>query len=149
VAVDPTTPSTTYAGGDDSVWQRSNATPGRVLHTLAPCRLLDTRAPALPGEPLPAGVERRLAVIGQCGIPATAKALSLNVTVTGPTADGHVRLYPGGARLPLTSLLNFRAGETRANSVIAVLGRPGDLALYAGMASGSVHVIVDVSGYFE
>jgi hypothetical protein len=41
------------------------------------------------------------------------------------------------------------AGGAFGGLPIAVLGAAGDLALYAGMPSGSVHVIVDVNCYLE
>src|SRR5262249_10497454 len=57
------------------------------FHTLTPCRLIDTRlAPnQLPpgpygGPALPPSSDRVLIATGRCVIPATAKALALNVT---------------------------------------------------------------------
>jgi hypothetical protein len=41
------------------------------------------------------------------------------------------------------------AGATRANNAIAALGDAGDLTVLASQASGSVHLILDVNGYFE
>jgi hypothetical protein len=51
--------------------------------------------------------------------------------------------------VPLASTINYRAGQTRANNAIVPLGRDGDLRVTAGQAVGSVHVVVDVFGYFE
>jgi hypothetical protein len=83
-----------------------------------------------------------------CGVPATAKALSLNVTVTGPTNFGHVAFAPGC--VPGPSTINFGPGQTRANN--AVLPIAADGRLTAGtfvLGGGSVHLILDVNGYFE
>lgn len=88
-------------------------------------------------------------MIGRCGIPACARAISLNATVTGPTEAGHLALYPGGTALPLVSALNYGAGQTRANNVLAPLGPGGSLNVFCGQASGTVHFILDVNGYFE
>jgi hypothetical protein len=125
----------------------------RDFYAVTPCRALDSRQAAGPfgGLPLVSGTGRTLALASVCGIPATASAVSLNVTVTEPTADGNVRLYPGGTPTPLVSTVNFRAGQTRANNAIAVLGAGGDLTLYAAQAApaATVHVIIDVNGYFE
>jgi hypothetical protein len=54
-----------------------------------------------------------------------------------------------GVPRPGISTLNFTAGQTRANNGIVGLGAGGDLTLYSAQASGGVHVILDVSGYFE
>jgi hypothetical protein len=86
---------------------------------------------------------------GRCGIPATARALSLNVTVTDPSALGDLRLFPGGAQLPGTSTINFNAGQTRANNALLPLSTAGDLSVRCVMPSGSVHLILDVNGYME
>jgi hypothetical protein len=123
----------------------------QTFYTVAPCRVVDTRlagqAPALAN-----GVERTFTLHGACGIPATAESVALNVTITGPTGSGHVTLYPGDTAVPATSTLNFRPGQTRANNAIVPLS-VDDQGVLAARASvppgGSVHLIVDVTGYFE
>lgn len=82
-------------------------------------------------------------------MPATAKAVSLNVTITGPSSLGHLSLYPGGTSAPLVSTMNFRPGQTRANNAIILLGPGGTLAVSSGQPTGSVHVLLDANGYFE
>jgi hypothetical protein len=118
--------------------------------TLTPCRIADTRNAngALGGPMLAASGDRVFPTFsGTCGIPATARALSVNVTVAGPTAPGDLRLYPGATPLPNTSVINFRAGDVRANNAIVFTGE-GDLAVHLDSA-GTVHFILDVNGYFE
>jgi hypothetical protein len=128
-------------------------TPGSAtsFHTLTPCRAFDTRNPAgdFGGPALAAQAERTFTLAGRCGIPASATALSLNVTVTGATAAGNLVLFPGGSFPPSTSTLNYAAGATRANNTIVGLGASASIRVRANQASGSVHVILDVSGYFE
>ena len=121
------------------------------FYTLGPCRLVDTRNPAgsRGGPALGAGAPRTFPISGACGVPPTAWAVSLNVTVTQPTAAGNVRLFPGGTPSPWTSSLNYAAGATRANNAIAALGSAGDLTALASQAGGSVHLILDLNGYFE
>ena len=121
------------------------------LRTLTPCRAFDTRNPAgeFGGPALAAQAERTFALAGRCGIPASARALSLNVTATGATATGNVVLFPGGSVPPSTSTLNYAAGATRANNAIVGLGASASIRVRANQASGSVHVILDVNGYFE
>jgi uncharacterized repeat protein (TIGR01451 family) len=121
------------------------------FHTLPPCRLVDTRSAAgsRGGPPLAARVARTFPIAGACSVPSAAWAVSLNVTVTQPTAMGNIRLFPGGTPAPLTSSLNYAAGATRANNAVAALGTAGDLTVLATQASGSVHLILDVNGHFE
>jgi uncharacterized repeat protein (TIGR01451 family) len=121
------------------------------LYTLTPCRIVDTRGAAglLGGPALAAGVVRTFPIAGACGIPMSAWAVSLNVTVTQPTAAGNVRLFPGGTPVPASSTLNYTSGLTRANSAVLALGNAGDLAALASQVSGSTHLVLDVNGYFE
>jgi len=124
--------------------------PPASLYTITPCRVLDTRNPAGPlgGPALAANATRLFSVAGTCGIPATARALVVNVTVTSPTAQGHLRLFPGGVSVPLVSTINYRANQTRANNAVVGLGA-GTLQIYCGQGTGTTHVILDVSGYFQ
>jgi hypothetical protein len=123
--------------------------PGNFF-TLVPCRILDTRNPNGPygGPALAANTTRSFAIAGQCGVPATAKAISVNVTVTSPSVAGNLRLFAAGAAVPLVSTLNYSAVQTRGNNAVVGLGASG-LAVRAVQASGSVHAILDVNGYFE
>jgi hypothetical protein len=50
--------------------------------------------------------------------------------------------------VPTASTINYSAGLTRANNAIVPLGVSGDLAVYSGQGAGTVHVILDVNGYF-
>jgi uncharacterized repeat protein (TIGR01451 family) len=124
---------------------------GLDYFTLEPCRVVDTRGGAPIAGPVLQGQETRpFAVVGHCGIPATAKALSINVTVTQPTAQGNVRLFPADQALPPTSTLNYVAGLTRANNAIIALSPTGEMAVFVAQPLGTtVHLIIDVDGYFQ
>jgi hypothetical protein len=88
-------------------------------------------------------------MVGSCGIPAQATSVSLNLTVTAPTLPGHLVAHPAGSPVPLASTINFRAGQTRANNAIVPLGTGGAISVVSGQpAGGTVHVILDVNGYF-
>jgi hypothetical protein len=123
------------------------------FHTLAPCRITDTRNPAGPfgGPPLAAGAARNFPVAGICGVSATAKAVAVNVTVVQPSAAGFLTLYPAGTMAPSTSTLNFRAGIVRGNNAITPLGSGGQITVVYGVAAGpaTTHFLLDVTGYFE
>jgi hypothetical protein len=123
--------------------------PGNYF-ALTPCRVLDTRNPNGPygGPALVAGQVRSFALAGPCGIPASARSVSVNVAVTQPTSSGHLVLYPGGT-LPLGSSINYSAGQTRANNAVVGLAATGQLSIRCGQASGTTHAILDVTGYFE
>jgi hypothetical protein len=123
--------------------------PVTSFFTVPPCRMLDTRTtngPALNGT-----ASRTFTLIGApCNIPSTAKAVSINVTVTGSTNPGDLRVYPAGTSLPGVSVINYAAGQTRANNAIATLGTSGGVSIQCDQASGTtVHLILDVNGYFE
>jgi hypothetical protein len=84
---------------------------------------------------------------GSCGVPSNAKAVSLNLTVVAPTAQGNVRLFASGAPAPLVSNQNYVAGQTRPNNAIAPLSASGKISVRCE-PSGTAHVVADVNGYF-
>ena len=73
----------------------------------------------------------------------------INVTVIAPTTAGHIVVFGEGEFLPGTSTLNFRAGQTRANNAIIPLGPSGVLRVSSGQASGTTHLVLDVTGSFR
>jgi hypothetical protein len=114
--------------------------PGNYF-ALRPCRVLDTRNPngSYGGPALVAGQSRIFTLAGQCGIPSSASAVSVNVAVTQPTAAGHLRLYPAGTPVPLVSSVNYATGQTRANNAVIGLGVSGQIAIRCTQVSGTVH----------
>jgi hypothetical protein len=129
--------------------------PAADFYTVAPCRAVDTRGAAGPygGPALAAGVERAIALAGRCGVPATARAVAVNLTVVAPGRAGDVRAYPGGSAAPLASALNFAAGQTRANNAVLPLAADasGTAVFRADLAggAGTAGLLVDVVGYFQ
>jgi hypothetical protein len=122
------------------------------FYTLTPCRLIDTRATAGPlgGPVLQPGALRTFTPAGSCGVPATAKALSVNITVTQPAAPGFLTLYPGGQLQPQTSSINFSPAQTRANNAVLLLAPSGALGVHHSVpGAGPVHLLLDVNGYFQ
>jgi uncharacterized repeat protein (TIGR01451 family) len=114
--------------------------------TLPPCRLVDTRA----GAALEGRQTRAFTAGGLCGVPASARAIAVNVTVTAPGAQGNLRVFPTGLALPNVATLNYQAGQTRGNNAIVALDAAGRFSIYSGQTAGTtVQVIVDVTGYFE
>ena len=118
------------------------------FHTLAPCRVADTRQEPGPygGPALAAATPRSFVLTGQCGIPPTAKSVSVNLTVVAPAGEGYLLAFPAGNPEPGSSTLNFRAGRTRANNAILTLGTSGAVTL---RTTAPADVVVDVNGWFE
>ena len=126
-------------------------TSGTSFFTLTPCRMLDTRDPPGPygGPAIAAGADRNLTLLGRCGVPPGAIALSVNATVIQPASAGFLTLYPGGTAAPLASSLNYRAGQIRANNAVLTLGPGDNLAVHCGQPTGTTHFVLDVNGYFQ
>jgi hypothetical protein len=121
------------------------------FYSVSPCRLIDTRDPAAPlgGPALQAGTARSFTALGVCGIPSTARAISVNLTVTSPSTAGDLRLYPAGLAQPLVSSMNYGPGQTRANSGSLPLGTGGAFTVICAQTTGTVQLILDVNGYFQ
>jgi uncharacterized repeat protein (TIGR01451 family) len=116
--------------------------------TLTPCRAVDTRT----GSPLQDGVPQTFALHGVCGIPATAKTVVLNVTAVQPTGNGDLTIHAGDVNPPPFSTLPFPANRTRSLIVIVSLSNDaaGEVTVQPSVAgNGTVHLVLDVMGYFE
>jgi hypothetical protein len=119
-----------------------------------PCRVADTRNPVGPsgGPALGANTTRSFPVAGTCGIPPTARAVALIVTVVDETDFGDLRLYPAGSPVPSSSTINFAVQKVRASNAIIALGSGGQIAVQCDMPPGSTgqtHFLFDVTGYFQ
>ncbi len=121
-----------------------------TFHTLSPCRVVDTRNATGPwgGPALVAGATRTFDIAGQCGVPADAGAVALNVTVTNGSAAGSLTAYPGTGAAPGTNTVSFAAWKVRANNTTIGLV-DGVLSVADRQETGTVDLIVDVSGYFR
>jgi hypothetical protein len=127
---------------------------GFSFYTLTPCRVVDTRNANGPngGPALVGGTIRTFAVAGLCGIPADAKSVAVNVTVVQPTVTGNLNVYPAGITPPPTSTISFSAAQIRANNAVLGLNgsTPGSLDVQTNLsAAGTVHFLLDVTGYFK
>ena len=125
------------------------------FYTLTPCRLVDTRGTAgVPygGPSVPPGGERIFTATGRCGIPTTAKAISINAAVVVAGASGNLSFYPGDLGPPNASNINFTPGQTRANNAVVKLAGSGSGTFAVSqftVPAANVNVIVDVNGYFQ
>src|SRR6185295_3672058 len=87
-----------------------------------------------------------LNVAGRGGVPADAAAVVLNVTAAGGQGPGFITAFPCDAAQPMTSSLNFVAGEAITNQVITGMSVTGTVCLFVG--ANAVNLIADVGGYF-
>ncbi|WP_158714732.1 PKD domain-containing protein [Streptomyces erythrochromogenes] len=87
-------------------------------------------------------------ISGLRGVPEGITAVALNVTVTNPKEAGHLSVFPAGGSIPITSNVNFTAGQTVANAVIVPVGPDGSINVRNGAWAGT-DVIVDVVGFYS
>ena len=116
---------------------------------VTPCRIADTRGAEGPfGGPSLAADSQRAFAIPQtgCGIPASAQAYSLNVTVVPPGRLSYLTLWPAGRAQPTVSTLNSWDGIVVANAAIVPAGASGAVSVYV---TEETDVILDINGYFD
>ena len=126
-------------------------TGGSSYVPIPPVRVLDTR-PAfqigLSGA-FHANTPRTFQVGGAFAIPATAIAVTGNVTIANQTGAGYVSVTPTAVANPTSSTINFPLGDTRANNLTVPLAPNGKLAaVYKAPGGKTTHLIVDITGYF-
>lgn len=118
-----------------------------------PYRIVDTRigrgAPqqrVQPNSPLNVPIHGiAVPVNGQnVAVPADAVAAIINVVATGPQAAGYFTVWGCDGGPPVASNLNYVAGATVANGVIAPVGPDGSICIYTHSAS---HMVVDIAGW--
>jgi hypothetical protein len=118
--------------------------------TVPPCRRIDTRFPA-DAPQLAAGEQRTFVLTGgPCTVPSAAKSVSINLTVTQAAAAGDLRIFATGTAIPPTTAINFGKNQTRANNALVALSSDGTGRIdVKNDGTGTVHVIIDVNGYFQ
>jgi LPXTG-site transpeptidase (sortase) family protein len=111
---------------------------------VSPTRVLDTRLSVKAAT----GSYNPVLISGLAGVPNTATAVVLNVTVVNPEGEGYVTVFPwGDPSLPNTSNVNIqRSGQMVANLVTVRLGGDGRIGLYTSIAAD---LLVDVFGYYS
>ena len=123
----------------------------------APVRICDTRpgnpsglsgaaAQCNEAGPAAAGETLTIQVTGLAGVPSSAKAVVVNLTGVGPSAQTHLTVFPT-LPVPTTSDLNLSPGQTRANLVVATLNASGQIII--DNSAGSTNVVVDVEGWYS
>jgi parallel beta-helix repeat protein len=118
-----------------------------------PSRVFDTRPDAPPSlrvvDKVKIGGEIILEVkVTDLGdlVPASGVgSVSLNVTAVDPDGAGFVTAWPCG-QMPLASNLNYLAGQTVPNAVIAPVSATGTVCFYSLRPA---HLVVDINGWFR
>ena len=123
---------------------------GSGIKPVVPARMIDTRAGATTADGRDAGAgpgqQFRVQVTGRGGVLLFATTVALNVTVTAPQAAGFVTVWPCDSTMPTASNVNFAAGQTASNAVVAKLDANGGVCVYSNTVT---HLIVDVTGWFS
>lgn len=118
---------------------------------LTPCRVVDTRNPVGTngGPAMTENSQRDFRFRGTCGIPTTAKAVSINVAITQASATSFLTAWPSGSARPTASILNFDPSQFALSNgaIVGLSTNTNDLSVFNRW--GTVHVIIDVNGYFQ
>ena len=126
---------------------------GAAFASLAPVRLLETRSgpglSTIDGLQFGAGLRLEdtvtaLQVVGRAGLPRTVGSVVLNVTVTEPRRAGFVVVFACGDPRPNAASVNFAAGATVSNMVVAEVGANGSVCIYT---MTDTHLVADVTSY--
>src|SRR5689334_16495164 len=116
-------------------------------YPLTPCRVVDTRNPnGVNGGPIiGSGVQRDFAIRGNCGVPATAKAVTMNIVVVTPATSGYLTVWPSGTDRPLVSSLNFASTDIALGNgaIMGVSANALDVSVYNG-SNSTIHLVIDV-----
>jgi hypothetical protein len=124
-------------------------TPASYYQPVPQTRILDTRTGlGSPTGPVAANAITNLQITTKAGVPASnVTAVALTLTVTAPTAAGHLDVYPDDTPPVGTSNVNFNAAQTISNYVIVPVGPNGHIDL-ANTSPGTVQLLGDITGYF-
>src|SRR5260221_6054329 len=119
---------------------------------ITPCRVAESRGNGFTGAygppALVANATRSFTITGQCGIPATAAAVSFNFAALNVGAAGDLRVFPAGGGVPLVSTLNYNANTPNiANAAVVPLGTGGAITGQADAVA--IDLIIDVNGYYD
>jgi hypothetical protein len=121
---------------------------GGSFAQIDPTRLLDTRTGiGVAAGRLGADSTLEFQVTGRNGIPSTGvRSVLLNVTAAAPAAASYLTVFPGPTR-PDASNLNFGAGQTIPNLVLAQVNSEGRVRIYN--FNGNTDVIADAVAWFN
>ena len=122
---------------------------GGAFVPVTPQRLIDTRdGTGVRVGAIDSGVSLGLPVATNNPVPASAKAVIVNVTSVNSTLGSFVTVWPSGVTpMPLASTMNPRPGVPVPNQAYLLVGTNGSIQAFN--AWGSTDLIVDVFGYVQ
>ena len=122
---------------------------GGAFVPVTPQRLIDTRdGTGVRVGAIDSGVSLGLPVATGNPVPASAKAVIVNVTSVNSTLGSFVTVWPSGVTpMPLASTMNPRPGVPVPNQAYLLVGTNGSIQAFN--AWGSTDLIVDVFGYVQ
>ena len=132
---------------------------GDLVYTpIQPCRIVDTRTA---GGAIAANSTRSFRAINassytaqggsatDCGtLGLSASAVALNITAVTPSIAGYATVFPFGTTQPLSSSVNYAAGDIVNNAIISQIPNPlaaSDFTVYSYAQS---QYVIDIVGYF-
>jgi hypothetical protein len=146
-----TVSATNGAGTGPASAASNSVTPyqSSTYHPITPVRLLDTRHDNGHSGKLVAGTPVTFQVTGRGGVPASATAVTGNLTVTDASFGWAVYLGPSPTSHPGSSTINFAAGQTIANGLTVALSGSGQLsATFLSKSGATTDLVFDVTGYY-
>ena len=130
-------------------FETSSGATSYSFYSATPCRVADTRNPTgqFGGPSMFADQTRDFPIpLSPCGIPATARAYSLNVTAVPDGFLGYLTTWPTGQAQPNVSTLNSWTGKVVANAALVPAGTNESISVFV---TNPTDVILDINGYFS
>ena len=143
----------TVDSATDAGWRKlAGPNTAGQLHILpSPVRVYDSRpgeAPTAVGPKVPT-VSNAVRILdttaNTSGVPANARAVLVNLTITGPQAPGFASAWASGA-FPGTSSINFAAGQSVAATTVVGCGPSATIQILANTVTD---FLVDVIGFYQ
>lgn len=138
-----------------------SANPGVSFFPISPVRAFDSRNAAYGAEATvlaPNGVKIISIADGHAlgsgavdapnVVPADATAITYNITVTGATGPNFVAVTPGDSINYAVSTINFNGLMDVANGSTVGISAARTIKVFGGDQTGSMHIIIDVTGYY-
>jgi endosialidase-like protein len=114
---------------------------------VTPCRQYDSRS----SSALPDNTPRAVTITGApCGLPTSAAAVSLNITVFDILGQGGNAVFKAGTTSPpTTAWINYPPGQGQiGNAGVLPLNGSGQIVFQVNQGGGSIDFTIDVNGYY-
>ncbi len=139
-------PASGKTGSARPLSAQSDLTGALPFVAVTPCRRYDSRNTSALADNTP----RTISLSGApCGIPSSAGAISVNITVfsiAGAAGNGVFKV--GVSSPPTTSWINYPPSETQRANAGVVSVTSGNIVVQVNQGGGSVQFTVDVNGYY-